>query len=495
LNLLPVGDVSELTGASNVQGSFKLIEAPAVVEKEEAEEVDPAKEYWERRNEQCWRSFIARTEPIERVFGNKLRRVFYEMRKEALEILFKKKKDADDLFVEPFEGYKELVKKYSLPYYEESLKTGYESFVEENGLGIRFDLNDPAVAHYLQLKPNLISGVGMGPDQGVINTLRSQIMDQVREGQLAGESIQQISGRLKGVFNMASRRAQTIARTEVVGGSNFGRNLALKESGFERKEWFTAMDEKVRSEHIAMNGEKIRADESWIVDGHALAYPGDYAGPGYLCINCRCVEVIVPEEGIGEIGREEFSEVTDIDKWSEENFGRLKKELTEDELTAISQYSNYSFGRMNDFLRGLDSTAPEVTQKYIRDLKTAISKGKVPDNIISYRGIHSGIADKFKGKTGLILEDKGFLSTTLSKEKGIFFGRKTENGILLKLYVPKGTNGISFNAVGTWSEEFELILRPDLKFKVLGEKMIEYERFPGSGIEKILEITAEVIDG
>jgi len=296
LNLLPVGDVSELTGASNVQGSFKLIEAPAVVEKEEAEEVDPVKEYWERRNERCWRSFIARTEPIERVFGNKLRRVFYEMRKEALEILFKKKKDADDLFAEPFEGYKELVKKYSLPYYEESLKTGYESFVEENGLGIRFDLNDPAVAHYLQLKPNLISGVGMGPDQGVINTLRSQIMDQVREGQLAGESIQQISGRLKTIFNGASRRAQTIARTEVVGGSNFGRNLALKESGFERKEWFTAMDEKVRPEHIAMNGEKIRADESWIVDGHALAYPGDYAGPGYLTINCRCIEVMVPEE-------------------------------------------------------------------------------------------------------------------------------------------------------------------------------------------------------
>ena len=82
---------------------------------------------------------------------------------------------------------------------------------------------------------------------------------------------------------------------ETVGAANFGRHEGMEKSGFTEFEWFTALDERVRDDHIAMQGARRKKGEFWIVGGASLRYPGDENGPAEQVVNCRCIEVCIPE--------------------------------------------------------------------------------------------------------------------------------------------------------------------------------------------------------
>jgi len=56
------------------------------------------------------------------------------------------------------------------------------------------------------------------------------------------------------------------------------------------------MDERVRPQHAAMHGKKIRVGGMWGYAGWVLSTaPWDMGGPASQVINCRCVEMVVPE--------------------------------------------------------------------------------------------------------------------------------------------------------------------------------------------------------
>ena len=164
----------------------------------------------------------------------------------------------------------------------------------ENALGVNFELADPAVAQFLSIKPLKLSGRYLD-ELGPLDTILAEVRRAAQEGAEQGLAINKIAENMKTVFNHASGRAKTIARTEVVGASNFGRHAALSGSGFEFKEWFTALDEKVRADHIGMHGKVIKVTEVWIVGGSPLEYPGDWNGAAGQVINCRCIEVASEE--------------------------------------------------------------------------------------------------------------------------------------------------------------------------------------------------------
>lgn len=55
------------------------------------------------------------------------------------------------------------------------------------------------------------------------------------------------------------------------------------------KTWRTMMDEKVRDDHLYLEGETVPFDEFFYsYDGDRAMYPGDFENPA-LNINCRCV--------------------------------------------------------------------------------------------------------------------------------------------------------------------------------------------------------------
>lgn len=77
-------------------------------------------------------------------------------------------------------------------------------------------------------------------------------------------------------------KAMRVARTETSRAAGFGQREAAKQSGVVKtKKWLTSRDDRVRDEHIPMDGEEQPLDKPYST---GEMYPGEVA------IMCRCVE-------------------------------------------------------------------------------------------------------------------------------------------------------------------------------------------------------------
>lgn len=97
---------------------------------------------------------------------------------------------------------------------------------------------------------------------------------------------------------MLNARAETIARTEMLGAVSAARQEALHEEvelgGFDpksvRRRWNATKDKRTRDSHAEMDGQTVGLDEPFISGlGNELMYPGDPDAPAEDRINCRCV--------------------------------------------------------------------------------------------------------------------------------------------------------------------------------------------------------------
>jgi len=236
--------------------------------------------------QKVWDSVMAVTEPIEARFESKIKRLFFDMRKQSLGLLYKK--SVEDLEGASFGKAATQMSEYAYPFYIDALNAGSESLAGELGIVINLNLNDPRVQEELWNWSIKI--------RGTVGTVRRQINAVLQGGSESGLSIDQIADSIKQVFNVASSRARTIARTEIVGASNFARSYQIEQTSFQEKQWFTAMDERVREDHRQMHDKKTKVGAMWILpSGASLRYPGDWRGPAKAIINCRCIEVVVKE--------------------------------------------------------------------------------------------------------------------------------------------------------------------------------------------------------
>jgi HK97 family phage portal protein len=111
-------------------------------------------------------------------------------------------------------------------------------------------------------------------------------------------SVDEIAKSINNKFEDLSRySAYRIARTEVVGASNYGSYMGAKSTGLKlAKVWITSRDSRVRDQHEEMDGKQIGMDEQFkMPNGDILTYPGDYTAdaPGNT-INCRCAIAYEP---------------------------------------------------------------------------------------------------------------------------------------------------------------------------------------------------------
>jgi len=159
---------------------------------------------------------------------------------------------------------------------------------------------------------------------------------------------------------------------------------------------------------------------------------------------------------------------------------------------AVKDYTATGYRYMNASLRGdmdeaynaaaeaVDSNEREELDEYI---DTAINqmtrafygKGAVLQNdVLVYRGIsgESGILEEIKGGgIGTVLEDSGFISTSVSEKVATSFAGE-EGGVLLKIVARKGTRAIYPNAgsLTDVDDEDELILNRGMSMKVIDIK-------------------------
>lgn len=167
-----------------------------------------------------------------------------------------------------------------VPLWEKRMEKWGTRVLRELGIDSAFSMKNPLVqAHLEKLSSEKITGIH--------ETTRQAVRDTLGEGVAAGEGIELLSRRVSDVFDAADKvRARMIARTEVVGSSNFTNLQAFSQSGVvPRKEWLSVRDGQTRVEHLELDGQTVGVADSFAVDGHQAQHPGGF-GVAAMDINC-----------------------------------------------------------------------------------------------------------------------------------------------------------------------------------------------------------------
>jgi len=154
-----------------------------------------------------------------------------------------------------------------------------------------FSLDRTMVRHYYDR-----SFGRLGDNAEIVRRLQNQLAEAV----ILGESIPDITQRVRGVCNMSYRQARRIARTETLRAANQGRYLAADHVHKEHnlpmlKKWHTALDERTRRtppnefDHAEASGQTVKFEDFFVVGGENLKYPLDPNGSAGNTINCRCI--------------------------------------------------------------------------------------------------------------------------------------------------------------------------------------------------------------
>lgn len=136
---------------------------------------------------------------------------------------------------------------------------------------------------YLAQAQNRLAGIG----SDVWQNTRTELV----EGMSQGESIPELSARVRQEIASSRIRATTIARTEVIGASNAGSLAQMRSFGTQgpkSKSWLATNDRATRTSHRTADGQEVPINEPFQVGGVGLDFPGDPTAPAHEVVNCRC---------------------------------------------------------------------------------------------------------------------------------------------------------------------------------------------------------------
>ena len=155
--------------------------------------------------------------------------------------------------------------------------------------------------------------------------------------------------------------------------------------------------------------------------------------------------------------------------WGEKHWKKWVQGLTKTERAALRGYSGNDYVDISKHLRTGKSVG-NLKLDQIKNIDKAIKKAVTPDDVVVYRGIKAKRFSYFKKAKNKVIVDKGFVSTTLDREKAYsftdLFGTKQA---YCRIKVPKGTNaGYLGTSPFLHPREAELLLSRGTKFKVTG---------------------------
>lgn len=234
-------------------------------------------------------AFQRRLRPLEARFAHALKKFFFSMRQDIIEVYMSETRGISAMIVQKdsmlnkmsliIAKHRGKLKAVAEPHVKAAIKEGADRLSD---FGIAFNITNPQ-AHELL-------GERTGKITRITRTIEVQIRRQITSGYEENETVLQIADRLRNVFNFASSRSMTIARTEMSNAANQSGVLAEKNAGILRHEWATAGDEAVRDSHVAVDGEVVPVDSNF---SNGLAFPGDPSGAAEEVINCRCTTIPV----------------------------------------------------------------------------------------------------------------------------------------------------------------------------------------------------------
>jgi hypothetical protein len=157
-----------------------------------------------------------------------------------------------------------------------------DGMIEISGMG---SINNPAN----QNNPEVLSIIEQrSARMALVNDTTKSIIDSVFEKTAGKSHADFISVLEETITASTASRIATIARTEVSGSFNSGMMIAAKDAGFTRKSWVPLSDDGSRHNHASIENSIIDIDESFVIDGKSISYPGDINGVPDEIVNCRC---------------------------------------------------------------------------------------------------------------------------------------------------------------------------------------------------------------
>lgn len=315
---------------------------------------------------------------------------------------------------------------------------------------VLLDGRHPAAELYLSQAEMRLQHVGADVWQHTRN--------QLVLGMAEGESIPELSKRVRSELVSSSVRATTIARTEVVSASNAGalqQMLAMGADGPAEKVWLSTSDGRTRESHRLANGQSVAIEEPFAVGGVSLNFPGDPRAPVDEVVNCRCtltwniepsVQVAAgwekfpvkhdPKSGRFMPGSGDNARVINGDASAVHDRGQefFDATATQEQKNARLFYmGGVGYDNINGGLRGTRSSVDDQTKQQISHLDDAFASASVTSTnaITVHRGVNrwSGL-DTSKGSE---LVDGGFVST--SSNDWAF----NQGNVVLRIRVPAGT--------------------------------------------------------
>tara|TARA_R100000664_G_scaffold29084_2_gene40704 strand:- start:9 stop:2054 length:2046 start_codon:yes stop_codon:yes gene_type:complete len=130
----------------------------------------------------------------------------------------------------------------------------------------------------------------------LIKTTTEKIRRVVEFSLLEGASETEVAERILASKTFDKARASLIARTEATRSLNAAKiragQIAVGEGLVVRKQWVTENDDKVREEHVLLDGQTVMPDDVFEVAGMTAPGPGQFGESSMDC-NCRCMVLTV----------------------------------------------------------------------------------------------------------------------------------------------------------------------------------------------------------
>jgi aspartate/glutamate racemase len=150
--------------------------------------------------------------PLERKFQNKLEDYFFNQMHKMLKKVKREKSLESIEIVEDADIQEEenkLLILLATPFFIEMISSGQKLALDNMGMDIPVQLNTTI----LNNRVNRIVGIN--------DTVWKNVQSQIFDGVNAGESIDDITERIRSVYKTTKKRAKLIARTEVTAAINF----------------------------------------------------------------------------------------------------------------------------------------------------------------------------------------------------------------------------------------------------------------------------------
>ena len=254
--------------------------------------------------EALWKKHISHRSSSVKVMTGKVTKVLMAYRASALEKLNTldlksfgaQQRGLVDLIFNPQKFGADLFDELKHPI-QSALQSAGNEMMRELGMDDPWKLTPTRIATFL--------GQRQQPVQECGETVRARLNDELLAGYDAGETMQELSDRVRGVFNdLGKVEATRIARTETNIAYNDQRHDTMEGAGVAWKSWLSSHGPHVRPAHAAAEltysvDSPIPIDQPFRVGEELLMFPGDDslgATAGNI-INCQCIVLAVKPKG------------------------------------------------------------------------------------------------------------------------------------------------------------------------------------------------------